>query len=530
MKTTIKLFILSLFTFCTITFAQIPKTISYQGILTDANGIPKPDGSYSFTFKLYELSSGGTAIWTETKTLTTTKGLFSTYLGNTTAFGTGVKFDKQYYLGIKVGTEQEMTDRIPLSSVGYSISSIKSDTAEYAKNSNEVNGFTSNSIPTPNTLLPLDGSGEIPGSVINGVVKSINDITDDIVLSAGNNIQISQNGNTMTISATGNGIQSVTASSPLSSSGGQNPNLSLNSFNGDNYIDNNSISSSKLNFSPAIYPVQASNISNGAVTSEKIFWPITYGNPSVTSGQINVGNTNTSANLSGVYNGVYGTSSTGAGVVGNTSISGNFSGGVYGSSSNTAGNGVIGEVANGGSTAYSIWGKSAGSGYAGYFNGKTHVVGTFSATTKNFIIDHPLDPLNKYLYHSCVESPDMKNIYDGLIDLDKNGEAIVELPNYFEALNKDFRYQLTCVGGFANVYIAEEIKENKFKIAGGITGMKVSWQVTGIRKDAYAEKNRTIPEVEKEQENKGKYLNPEVFGLQKEQGIGYKKENEGEKK
>jgi hypothetical protein len=50
---------------------------------------------------------------------------------------------------------------------------------------------------------------------------------------------------------------------------------------------------------------------------------------------------------------------------------------------------------------------------------------------------------------------------------------------------KDFRYQLTCIGGSALVYISEEIKNNRFAIAGGKQGLKVSWQVTGIRKDPY---------------------------------------------
>lgn len=109
---------------------------------------------------------------------------------------------------------------------------------------------------------------------------------------------------------------------------------------------------------------------------------------------------------------------------------------------------------------------------------------------KNFRIDHPLDPENKYLLHTSVESPDMKNVYDGVVTLDENGQAWVELPNWFEALNKDFRYQLTCIGGYAPVYIAEKIQDNRFKIAGGKAELEVSWQVTGIRNDAWARANR----------------------------------------
>ncbi len=170
---------------------------------------------------------------------------------------------------------------------------------------------------------------------------------------------------------------------------------------------------------------------------------------------------------------------------------------------------------------YLIYSDANGAKWAGYFSGNVFVNGTLSKSAGSFKIDDPLDPANKYLYHSFVESPDMKNIYDGIAVLDNNGEAVVKLPDYFEALNQDFRYQLTCIGGFAPVYIAQEVANNQFKIAGGKPGMKVSWMVTGIRHDAYAEKNRIPVEVMKPPEDRGKYLHPEDFGLPKTQGINY---------
>jgi hypothetical protein len=130
---------------------------------------------------------------------------------------------------------------------------------------------------------------------------------------------------------------------------------------------------------------------------------------------------------------------------------------------------------------------------------------------KHFKIDDPLDPANKYLYHTSIESPDMMNIYNGTVVLDEGGEAAVKLPDYFEALNRDFRYQLTCIGGFAPVYIAQEIVNNTFRIAGGAPGLKVSWQVTGVRHDAYAEAHRSPVEVEKPPTEKGHYLHPELY-------------------
>jgi hypothetical protein len=154
--------------------------------------------------------------------------------------------------------------------------------------------------------------------------------------------------------------------------------------------------------------------------------------------------------------------------------------------------------------------------------GNLNVSGAISKWSGSFKIDHPLDPANKYLYHSFVESPDMKNIYDGVVALDDNGEAWVTLPDWFEALNRDFRYQLTSIGAFMQLYVAEEISGNRFKIAGGLPGKKVSWQVTGIRQDAWANAHRVPVEEEKEGVERGAYLSPELFGEDKSMSVDEK--------
>jgi hypothetical protein len=105
---------------------------------------------------------------------------------------------------------------------------------------------------------------------------------------------------------------------------------------------------------------------------------------------------------------------------------------------------------------------------------------------KMFRIDHPLDPTNKYLFHSCIESPDMMNVYNGNIVTDEKGYATIKLPDYFEALNSDFRYQLTCIGTFAQSRVAKKIENNQFVIQTDKPRVEVSWQVTGIRKDPAA--------------------------------------------
>jgi hypothetical protein len=123
--------------------------------------------------------------------------------------------------------------------------------------------------------------------------------------------------------------------------------------------------------------------------------------------------------------------------------------------------------------------------------------------------------------HVAIESSDMKNLYDGIATLDATGSAVVELPTWFQALNKDFRYQLTCIGGFAPVYISSELKDNKFEIGGGEPGMRVSWTVTGIRQDAYAKAHPLEVEPYKPESMRGKYRHPVEHGATEEEAEYY---------
>jgi hypothetical protein len=153
-------------------------------------------------------------------------------------------------------------------------------------------------------------------------------------------------------------------------------------------------------------------------------------------------------------------------------------------------------------------------------SGEVSFQGSVNKQGGGFLIDHPLDPANKYLNHSFVESPDMKNIYDGIVVLDAKGEAEVTLADWFGALNRDFRYQLTAIGAPGpNLYIAEKISNNRFKIAGGAPGGKVSWQVTGIRQDAYANIHRIPVEEDKPAAEKGTYLSPDLFAAPPERAL-----------
>jgi hypothetical protein len=233
--------------------------------------------------------------------------------------------------------------------------------------------------------------------------------------------------------------------------------------------------------------------------------------------------------INGSGTGVGGMSSTGAGVEGQSSggygVLGTSSSndGVHATNTSSGNYGSLGTPSNGvygsSSSGYGVFGISS-SGYAGYFMGQAHVTGTLYKGGGAFKIDHPLDPERQYLYHSFVESPDMMNIYNGNATTDSSGEATVELPAWFEALNRDFRYQLTAIGvPGPNLYVAEEITGGRFKIAGGKPDAKVSWQVTGIRKDPFANTHRIPVEEEKPAIEQGSYLHPDAYGQPEEKSV-----------
>jgi hypothetical protein len=196
------------------------------------------------------------------------------------------------------------------------------------------------------------------------------------------------------------------------------------------------------------------------------------------------------------------------------------------------GNGGVGVVAIGGSGdgqdksggigLFASAGKGdlgAANGLAAEFDGDVHISGLLVKGSGSFKIDHPLHPENKYLSHSFVESPDMMNIYNGVVTTDANGDAQVQLPEYFEALNRDFRYQLTVIGTLAKSIVAEKIKDNHFTIKTNLPNVEVSWQVSGIRQDAYAKTNPIAVEEDKPDAERGFYLHPEAFDQPLEKGI-----------
>ncbi len=317
--------------------AQVPRTLSYQGVLTDSTGRPKPDGSYSFTFRLYPLSSGGSVLWTETKTLTVGRGLFSTVLGDQAPLG--LPFDTRYWLGVQVAADPELAPRVALTSAGYSLFSIKSDTARYA-------------ISAP--LQSAVDSARIAGTVANNAITS-QKIADSTITGADVNRSAALNIASLKANAgagravegnsgSGTGVYGYT----MAGRDGVSGQTDAANGNGVLGISNNGTLA----------------VGVGGVSSSG------YGVAGV-GGPYGVSGNGTTAGVSGV-------------------ASTTNSDGVYGESSGPGGNGVRG-YANNNTSAYGVWGQST-VGYAVVCSGRfLQGGGTFSAspTSTNWTTNKP---------------------------------------------------------------------------------------------------------------------------------------------
>lgn len=419
-------------------------------------------------------------------------------------------------------------------------------------------------------------------SLLSAGVSSLNGLTGAVTLAAGANVTITPLGNTLTIAASGaggggltlpfTGSASTTGGNAAFAVGNTGAGVGILATASDKAISGAATSTGGNVFaiqgvitssSPGGFSAGLRGINNGTSGSGIGVWGSQAGSGWGVYGTAESGGRGVYGVADGGGSGVYGANggtgtgvygyntATGAGVYGRrgavSGLTDANTGGVWGDSRDFIGvvglsSGSVG-VAGASSTRYGVQGVSYGTsganssaviGFAqgsgspaGYFSGNVQVTGSVSKASGSFKIDHPLDPENKYLYHSFVESPDMLNVYNGNAVLGANGEAVVVLPEWFEALNGEYRYQLTCIGGFAPVYVADEISENRFRIAGGKAGLKVSWQVTGVRKDAWAKAHRIPVEEAKPDEERGYYLHPEEQGQPEEKGILWARDREG---
>lgn len=536
-----------------VAYAQAPMKLNYQGIARNSTGQPIASQNLGLRITIHDGTATGTTVYQETMSATTNAyGLYTASIGTGTVvsgtfagimWGSGDKY-MQVEIDPAGGTTYSDMGTTQLLSVPYALYSANAGTAKIALP-------YSDTLTNTGTLLALQNNGDgtaiealtnstvsnatafkatvtstSPGG-FSSAVRAINNGTGGL----GVGVYGSQGGS-------GWGVYGVTPSGlgVYGNSSGSGYGVYANSSTGTGLFanstsgqsanisnTNNANTSTTLGVSTtgtgAAIAASISNASsaasvmtlatNGSGKGLSITTPSTAMGMKVTTG----GTPSTSL---GVTPAIYAESGSSIAVVGISS----GQNGIYGLCTLPSYGGVAAVSTNAG--GYGLWAVNSG-GIAGYFQGNVSITGSIAKGSGTFKIDHPLDPENKYLYHSFVESPDMMNIYNGIITTDANGDARVTLPAYFNALNKDVRYQLTVVGTFAQAIISEEIAGNAFSIKTDKPNVKVSWQVTGIRRDAYADAHRVIPEVEKEPANKGKYLHPVELGQPASKGIDYNK-------
>lgn len=504
-------------------FAQeIPQKISYQGKLYENNS--PVNGTKSITFTI------GT--WNETHfNVSIENGLYSVQLGDITPIPSNIFSNSSASLQIAV-EGNNLSPNTDILSVPFAYKAEKAVTAEnvptklsqltndkgFITSANDADASSTNEIQT------ISKSGNTISLSKNGGSISVGDADSDAsnelqkLTKSGSNITLSNNGGSVSINDddanASNEIQTLTKSGntlSLSNGGGSvdisGGGLSL-PINEDTNHGEDDIDIDHQSAGGNVLDLRITNSSN----SNEVIEARTDG-----SGDAIYARTNGSGDAIAAL-------ATGNGDAIHAIVSGSGNA-IY---AKTTGNDEAAYVFidNSNSDEDALYVKTNGTGRAAYFSGDVKVSGSLSKSSGSFIIDHPIDPENNYMYHSFVESPDMMNIYNGNVVLNENGTAKIEMPNWFEALNMEFRYQLTCIGSFAQVYISKKIENNTFEIAGGKAGLEVSWQVTGVRNDPYARENRIQVEVEKTGEEKGRYLHYKEYNQPIEKSIDALKDSE----
>jgi hypothetical protein len=529
----------------------VPALTSFSGVIHDASGKPLTEVT-GVTFALYKESQSGPALWMETQNVQPDKtGHYSVMLGSTTSQGLPSDLfiaGEARWLGVQVQGQEEQP-RVLLLSVPYALKAADAQTLGGLPASAFVQASNSGSV--------AKASGNIVSST---AVSSSLTRTSSNVTTTGGTIH------SLPFFTTATNIQSS-----IMSQNGTSAILVRGQFN----VGANAPTNGFLNVAPpagthvgfATVGWNSSDFSHG---TDAIHATGGYGSIGIvaTGGSSDLGD----SGAAGVFTGGNGPNRPGVGIIvtggggqdccggdgidvtggafGGTGIvaTGGFAGdgpfngppgimtmgGDANSSNSTFTNGP-GIMAVGDSTADSSGGdgidaragtgtcSGCNNGVAGSFAGDVDVSGNLNVSgTKSFRIDHPLDPANKYLYHAALESSEVLDLYSGNVTLDESGEATVQFPDWFEALNRDFRYQLTAIGAAApNLHVAQEIQNRSFRIGGGAPGMKVSWQVTGVRQDAWEKAHPMVVEVPKPARERGYYINPELFGAPPERNMDW---------
>ena len=516
------------------TLAQAPQKMTYQSVIRNNSNTLISNTAVGVQISILTGSPSGTAVYIERHTTTTNiNGLATLQIGTGTpvsgSFSTIDWSTGNYYVKTETdpagGTVYSISGTSQLLSVPYAL---------YAEESGSGSSFSGDYNDLTNVPTNVSAFTNDAGYITNPNDADANPTNEIQTLSiAGQSLSIS-GGNTITLPA-GGGVtldgaydqggagvgRTITADAGPVQINGSGTNtaalgiLFTGTGNSINAVNNNAANtfsvvqavtnSTGVNNS-AIFGQSsgAARALSGEVTATATAAVAVRGNNLRTTGGIGV---------EGVgYNGVSGQTNyrDGYGVFGqNFDLTGPLT-------ANSAGVGGVGYIG--------VLGQSIDPANGGGLASLDNIIALGDLTvsgTKNFRIDHPQDPENKYLNHFSIESNEVLNIYRGTVAFDQNGKAVVQLPDWFDAVNKNASYQLTPIGGYAPIFIAEKIKDGRFVIAGGTQGMEVSWAVYAERNDPYLQQHPEARQVEelKSDREAGKYLRPDLYGKPAEQGI-----------
>ena len=533
MKRSILYCLFSLFA-ASLLVAQAPERFNYQAVVRDNGGNQVQNQNVSFKVSVLENGASGNVAYAETHSVSTNQfGLVTLPIGGGTLFsGNFSNIDwgaNTHFLQVEIdvtgGSNYAMMGTTQLLAVPYALhaTTVENDQVDDADNDpgNEIQTISKSG----NTVTLSNGGGSFTDDVDdadndpNNELQTLSLSGQTLTLSNGGSVTLSAGANTLdqaydqggpglgrTITADAGAVQ-ITTSTPNS--------IALD-------IDQNStgvcIAATNSNASTTFSSIQAvtnssSNLASAVVgNTDGMAWGV--------SGQVGA----TATASAGVYgsnlrtNGGMGVRGVGFnGTVGETNYVAGF--GVYGENFDQIGTGNgIGVAGKG------YWGVVGEDRYLGTISGAYGVFsnGTLGASgLKTFQIDHPDDPANKYLRHFSMESDEVLNYYRGNATFDAQGEAVVELPDYFEGINRNFSYQLTPIGAYMPLFIKEKVQGRQFVIGGGTPGLEVSWTLVAERNDPYLQQypEQRAVEIEKRPGEKGKYLMPALYGQDKGQGI-----------
>lgn len=536
--------------------AVVPQKVNYQGFLASAPPANTPiNATVSMTISLYNVSVAGAPLYTETQNVTVSNGLFNVVVGEVTPLT--LPFNVPYFIGITIAPGAEMTPRQPLLSAPYALNAKSSEAIVGASgvtmaaqstdpghtNAIHVPGTIGLGTATPSHKLEVQHGGSTGVAVRSTASFSVVDIdasSGDAALRFAKagvnqwNIRNRPSDDYLEIFELGGGGSRVVVQDGTGNVGigeTSSPTYKLDVLHGGSTGIRNRSSSSfsvmdidaqsgdaALRFAKA--GVNQWNVRNRPGDDYFEIFELGGGGSRFViqdaTGNVGIGETTSPSYKLDILHG----GSTGTRIRSSSSFSVLDIDAASGDAAIRLAKAGVNQWNirnNPGTDDLQIFELGGGGERLRIENttGRVVVSNDFTvAGTKNFTMDHPLDPLNKLLMHAAVESNEVINSYSGNIVTDASGKALVALPDYFEALNKDFRYQLTVVGGgFAQAIISREVSSNQFEIATSAPNIKVSWEVKGVRNDARMKRFPFVAEAEKVGAQRGQYFDPVAHGV-----------------